>query len=65
MNAVSSQEEVDAALEEHIEALYQRMIHEPDEEKARGYFREMADQITRRSPAQIKKMQREKRLHRE
>lgn len=62
MNAVRSQEQMDADLETEIDVMYERMIAEPDEVKARAHFQEMALLIRRRSHFQIQKMELERRL---
>jgi hypothetical protein len=62
MNAVQSQEQIDAALELAIDAAYDAMLAEPEEEKAISHFCIMRDLIAQRSQTQIERMQRERRL---
>jgi hypothetical protein len=62
MSAVRDQESIDADLELAIDIAYDAMLAEPDDEKATGYFRTMRDLIAQRSPAQVKRMERERRL---
>lgn len=64
MNAVTAQPDRDAALEMEIDAAYERMIKAPTDHGSREAFTEMAVLIRRRSPAQVLRMELERRLAR-
>lgn len=62
MNAVRSQEQVDADLERDIDAAYDRMIAAPNDTESKAHFQEMTRLIYRRSPHRIQQMELERRL---
>lgn len=63
MNAQPNQDQIDAQLEEMIDAAYEFMIAATTDAEAGEYCREMGRLIGQRSLAQVHRMERERRLN--